>query len=216
MSLYMNIFHGRTWDQDQKQSYLEGDGWGSQGPRLNNIHAIRYQRDHLHLFYTSPEQLVQASCETGWAIISIPPFGASDNCLRAHLPDNRDDLLGCYDRQLNQMVYYGDFNIEHPDHHLLKMRLKMDELYGKGFPEHMRELTLEGITGLHFTYGTYTVWFDNKYACQKAWGLTGWRAGVDNVSLQLPVSPIRNTVLVQSPSHGRESLLCGSFELSSS
>ncbi|CAK7008858.1 hypothetical protein [Saezia sanguinis] len=215
MSLYMNIFHGRTWDQDQKQSYLKGDGWGSQGPRLNNIHALRYQRDNLHLFYASPEQLVQASCETGWAIISMPPFGTSDNCLQTHFLDSRDDLLGCYDRELNQMVYYGDFNIEHQDHCLLKMSLKMDDLYGKGFPGHIRELTLEKITDLHFTYGTYTVWFDNETACHKARVLTGWRSGADDVSLVLPVSPIRNTVLVQSQCYDGESLLYEYFELSS-
>lgn len=214
MSLYMNIFHGRTWDQDQKQSYLKGDGWGSQGPRLKDILSVRYQRDNLHLFYASPEQLVQGSCETGWAIISLPPFGTSDNCLLAHVPGDRDDLLGCYDKQSNQMVYYGDFNIEHQAHRPLTMCLKMDKLYGKGFPEHMRELMLEKITDLHFTYGTYTVWFDNETACDKAKLLTGWRSGFDDVSLVLPVSPIRNTVLVQPQCHGRDSLLYESFELS--
>jgi hypothetical protein len=214
MFLLMNIFHGRTWNEDQKQSYLGDSGWGSQGPKLDVIQTMRYQDGNLLLFYSSPDRLVQASTETGWAIIGVPPFRALDNCLLAPFPKGHDDLLGCYSKASHGMIYYGDFNLNTLDHRPMVMCLKMEKNYARDFPAKKRELILEQITDLHFTYGTYTVWFDSIAACQKAKVLTGWRNGVDDICLDLPVSAIRNAVQVQS-NHSQNVLLrYESFELS--
>lgn len=214
MSLSMNIFHGRTWDEDQKQSYLEnGNGWGSQGPRLDIIQTVRYQGGNLLLFYSSPDRLVQASTETGWAIIGVPPFQESDNCLLAHFPEGHEDLLGCNTKESHQIIYYGDFHLDAQDQRLMTMRLKMEENYARDFPAKKRELILEQITDVHFTYGEYTVWFSSAKAYDKAQYQTGWRTGGDNC-LILPIRAIRNAVQVQSNHSQNVPLLYESFELS--
>lgn len=211
MSIYMNIFHGRTWDDDQKESFFEnGDGRGSQGPQLKEIRAVHFMNDNLYLSYPSSDELVKASESTSWAIVSLPPFGSADVFLKARFTD---DLMCCYDRESNRMIYFGDYHIENQDDRVMKMHLRMEENYAKGFSVEMREIILEKVTDLHFTYGTYTIGLENEAAFLTAKVKTGWYEGVWENSLELPIGFARKSLLVQSTHTNHVPLLYGCFEL---
>lgn len=198
MPISMNIYHGRT-DPEQPM-----DDWGRQGPVLYHIDRAQYRNGGLSLHYQCEAHQMDAARLTGWLPVSSGAFKDADHFIVVpfHHQDNAvKPLVWCWEPGLKTLTYYGDFFIRHQEvHGTMKMRLEMDEKYASCFPDDMCELVLDEVAALHFTYGAYCVWFENTQACQKAMAITGWEAGINqDISLDMPLAPDGNTVLVSSP-----------------
>lgn len=194
MSLCMSIFHGRL-DPDENL-----DDWGFNGPKLNHIKSFDYQSGSLFLISTSKKYFLETRNLTGWSVIDTFDEKLFNKVYFPALHNQRGDFIACLDSPSNMLFYYSDFSIVSTDAQrsiaLHLMTGAQDE--NPAFAQ-KDKLVIDQITTVRFTYGNYVVWFKNIIDSHKAMALTGWKAFVDDLSLEVSINPLTKAIIVYQP-----------------
>ena len=206
MSLAMRIFYGRT---DPEKS-LEDDG--KEGPTLINIESADYSNGNLFLKFNDSRALNIAQSLTKWN--KVDPALIT----RFAFPCNTREFVTIHDSESNDLFYYSDFIICTNDpFQTMQLTLSMNEITSKKHLPQKRELVIDNVETLRFTFGTYRIWLDSHKTYLATKQITGWNEGIDHLdSLEMLIAPATEAIMTWDAAYqGDIPLLFDRFDLKS-